>query len=260
MTSSSATSCRHVRRAGLISLLILAGCASASVTPDKVARSAPASRPSVLYVRNFAVVAEDVKESHGEISKTERAFSSTSDEQRQMAIGHSTAAELSDRLAKDLTALGFTVEKQAGEAPTSGDALLVEGQFLDVDEGAATRRVIVGFGAGKSSLATRVKVYRIDGNSRQKVLDFTTHADSGKLPGTALTMGAGALATGGVTVAGEAAAGGIAGGKAYLGRVNYLADKTADQVNAYLTHYFAQQGWVDPDKANAEKVNLAPKG
>ena len=128
-----------------------------------------------------------------------------------MEIGQSAATELSDRLAKDLTALGFNVEKQAGEAPTSSDSLLFEGRFLDVDEGAATPRVIIGFGAGKSYLATRVKVYR------------------------------------------------IAGGKAYLGCVSYPADQTADQLNAYLTHYFAQQGWIDPEKARAEKVNLMPK-
>jgi len=69
-------------------------------------------------------------------------------------------------------------------------------------------------------------------------MEFTTHADSGKLPGTALMMGAGAVATGGATVAGAAASGGVAGGKIYLGRVDYLADKTADQANAHLSQYF----------------------
>lgn len=233
--------------------VVVAGCAAPTVTPQKVAAPIQRSRPRIIYVRNFAVVAEDVKESHGVISRTERKFSSMSDEQRQLKIGHSAAKELSDRLAKDLSQLGFVVEEQIGKVPLTSDVLLVEGQFLNVDEGAATRRVIIGFGAGKSTLETRVSVYRIIGNSRQKVLDFTTHADSGKLPGTALTMGAGAAATGGATIVGGAASGGIAGGKAYLGRVNYLADKTADQVNAYLSRYFAAQGWIDPDKVRAEK-------
>src|SRR6202008_4292947 len=98
------------------------------------------------------------------------------------------------------------------------------------DEGAAGRRIMIGFGVGNSTLDTQVQVYRISNGARQRVLEFTTHADSGKLPGTALTMGAGALVTGGATLAGGAAAGGVAGGKAYLGRVSYLADKTADQV------------------------------
>jgi hypothetical protein len=239
--------------------LIAAGCASATVTPEQAAAPVKTSRPRTVYVLNFAVVAEDVKESHGVISQTKRKFSRTPEEQRQMEIGHSAATELSNQLAKDLRALGFNVEEQIGEVPATGDVLLVEGQFLNVDEGAATRRVMVGFGVGKSTLDSQVQVYRIAGGSRQKLLEFTAHADSGKLPGTALTMGAGAVVTGGATAAGTAAAGGISGGKAYLGRVNYLADKTADQVNAYLSHYFAEQGWISADKARAEDVNVAPK-
>ena len=135
---------------------------------------------------------------------------------------------------------------------------LIEGQFINVDEGAAGRRIMIGFGVGKSTLDAQVQVYRVSRSGRQKLLEFTTHADSGKLPGTALMMGAGAVATGGVTAAGAAASGGIAGGKAYLGSVGYLSDKTADQVNAYLAHYFAEQGWISPDKAQAQEVNIAP--
>jgi hypothetical protein len=248
-----------VKRGLLFLTCLAAGCASASVTPQQTAEPAKPSRPQIIYVRNFAVVAEDVKESHGTISQTERKFSSTSQEQREMDIGHSAAKELSDQLAKDLQALGFTVQEQTGELPANGDVLLVEGQFISVDEGAAGRRVMIGFGVGQSTLDSQVQVYRVSDGSRQKLLEFTTHADSGKLPGTALLMGAGAVATGGVTAAGAAASGGIAGGKVYLGRVDYLADKTADQVNAYMSHYFAEQGWISPDKAQAQDVNIAAK-
>jgi hypothetical protein len=96
-----------------------------------------------------------------------------------------------------------------------------------------------------------VQVYRIVGGDRQYLMEFTTHADSGKLPGTALMVGAGALATGGATVAGAAASGAVAGGKIYLGRVDYLADKTADQATAHLSQYFAKQGWISADKAQS---------
>jgi hypothetical protein len=255
MTSFSLRRATLARKPVLMLLaLVAAGCAGATVTPQQVAAPVPPSRPRVIYVRNFAVVAEDVKESHGLISQTERKFSGTPEEERQMEIGHAAANELSSQLAKDLRALGFDVEQQIGAAPVTGDVLLVEGQFINVDEGAATRRVVIGFGVGKATLDTQVQVYRISGESRQKVLEFTTHADSGKVPGTALTMGASAFATGGVTVAGGAAAGGVSGGKAYLGRVSYLSDKTADQVNTYLSHYFAEQGWISADKSGVSTM------
>ena len=235
--------------------VIVGGCASAKVQPETVTDTAIQTRPQLIYVQNFAVVADDVKESHGVVSETERKFSNTPDQERELAIGHSAADEISDRLTKNLRSLGFNVEVQKGDIPRNSDVLVIDGQFLKVDEGAAVRRVVVGFGVGKSTMETQVNVSRITDGSRQPVMTFTTTADSGKLPGSALLMGAGAAATGGVTIAGGAAASGIAGGKAYLGRVNYLSDKTADQVSAYLSHYFAAQGWISPDQARA--VNLA---
>jgi hypothetical protein len=250
---------RGLLECGLPFIAIIAvGCASASISSEKSSDPIRASRPQRIYVRNFAVVAEDVKESHGLISKGEREFSSTPEEQRQMEIGHAAATELSARLSRDLRELGFTVDTQIGQIP-AGDVLLIEGQFIKVDEGAAGRRVMIGFGVGQSTLDSQVQVYRITGGDRQKLMEFTTHADSGKLPGTALMMGAGAAATGGATVAGGAASAGVAGGKIYLGRVDYLADKTADQVNAYLSQYFAKQGWISTDKAQSQEINLAGK-
>jgi hypothetical protein len=249
----------RLSRLALFLAVVVAGCASASVTPEKVATPSRPGPPQQIVVRNFATVAEDVKESHGVISQTERKFSNTPEEQRQMDIAHAAAQELSDQLVKDLKALGFTNVVEEGQASVGSDALVIEGQFINVDEGAATRRIIVGFGVGKSTVDTQVQVYRVSGGSRQKVLEFTTHSDSGKLPGTALTMGAGAVATGGATAAGATAASGVSGAKAYLGRVTYLAHKTADQVNAYLSHYFAEQGWISADKAQGQDVNLAPK-
>jgi len=249
----------ELRRLALFLIVVAAGCASASVTPQQVAAPNKPGPPQQIVVRRFATVAEDVKESHGVISQTERKFSNTPEKQRQMDIAHSAAQDLAEQLVKDLKNLGFTNVVEEGQANVGSDALIIEGQFIHMDEGAATRRVIIGFGVGKSSLDAEVQVYRVSDGSRQKLLDFTTQSDSGKLPGTALTMGAGAVATGGVTTAGVAAAGGMSGGKAYLGRVDYLSDKTADQVNAYLSHYFAQQGWISADKAQGETVNIAPK-
>jgi hypothetical protein len=157
----SGSICHAVLKRGFPLIAIIAmGCASASVAPQKSAEPTQASRPQRIYVRNFAVVAEDVKESHGLISQGERKFSSTPEQKRQMEIGHAAATELSGRLAKNLQDLGFTVDTQTGEVPVTGDALLIEGQFVNVDEGAAGRRVMIGFGVGQSTLDSQVQVYR----------------------------------------------------------------------------------------------------
>ena len=120
--SSTDPSHSHQTRTLLISI-IAAGCASASITPEQTAEPAKPARPQTVYVRNFAVVAEDVKQSHGTISQTERKFSSATQQQREIEIGDAAAQELSDQLAKDLQGLGFTVEKQNGEIPATGEVL-----------------------------------------------------------------------------------------------------------------------------------------
>jgi hypothetical protein len=89
-------------------------------------------------------------------------------------------------------------------------------------------------------------------------MQFTTHADSGKMPGAAVTMGAGAAAQGGATAGMAVANAGLAGGKMYTSQTEYLSDKTADQVVAYLSQYFAQQGWISPDQVQKAKVSDAP--
>jgi hypothetical protein len=66
----------------------------------------------------------------------------------------------------------------------------VTGQFLDMDEGNRTRRVVVGFGSGQSKVDMRIQLYGfgVDPSKSEaeiaptKLLEFETHADSGSLP------------------------------------------------------------------------------
>ena len=74
-------------------------------------------------------------------------------------------------------------------------------------------------------------------------MDFTTHADSGKMPGAAVTGGAGAAAGGSAAVIIGANAV-MGGAKTFSSSTSYLADKTADQIVQTLTQYYTQQGWT----------------
>ena len=63
---------------------------------------------------------------------------------------------------------------------------------------------------------------------------------------------------GGATAGMAAANVGLGGAKTYTSQVGYLSDKTANQVVAYLSQYFAQQGWISPDQAQKVKLSDAP--
>jgi hypothetical protein len=66
-------------------------------------------------------------------------------------------------------------------------------------------------------------------------------------------MGAGAAAQG--ASAATAAAGAATGAaKTYGSMLSTLADKTSKQINAYLSQYFASQGWISLDQAQQAKL------
>ena len=112
---------------------------------------------------------------------------------------------------------------------------------------------MIGFGAGASKLDTRVQVYQVSGATPRRVLEFETHVESAKMPGAAVTMGAGAVATGAVSAGSAAVAAGMAGVKAHQSRMGALTDKTAEEITAYISQYLAKQGWISSDKVRIPK-------
>ena len=238
----------------LLAALLIVACASATVTPEKVATPSNPVRPSRIIVYDFAVSPAEVTLNQSIVHRTFLAAQSTPSLQKsQLETAHAVAHDLSDALVKDLQGLGFTVEKLRRGTPVTGNALIVDGQFLNVDEGNRLKRLVIGFGSGASKLDTRIQVYQVSAGTSHRVLEFETHVESGKMPGAAVTMGAGAAATGAVTAGSAAVAGGMAGVKAHQSTLGALTDKAAQEITAYLSQYFAKQGWISSNKAQIPK-------
>jgi hypothetical protein len=238
-----------ISSAGIVVLAaLLSGCAKATVEPQQTASSVGATeRPGKIVVYDFDVSSANVTENQGPLQRAYRSVAKT-DEQMdtdRLALGHEAAHHLSEDLVKRLQALGFEVENLPPGAPPGDNTLLIQGQFLNADEGNRARRMIVGFGAGASRLDTLVIVSRAaPEGTPAELLRFKTYSDSGKMPGAALTMGAGA--------AGQGAAAGMTAlstaGKVYNSMLSTLADKTSKQITAYLSQYFASEGWIPADQ------------
>jgi len=239
----------------LLTALLIAGCASATVTPERVAAPATPARPARIVVYDFAVSSAEVTLNSSILAQTYRKAESNegSPPPSRLATGHAVAKDLSNALVKDLEGLGFTVEKLRRGTPVTGNVLIVDGAFLNVDEGNRLRRLAIGFGAGASKLDTRVNVYQTSDGVPHRVLEFGTHVESSKMPGAAVTMGAGAAAQGAVTAGSAAVAAGMAGAKAHLSSMGALTDETSEQITAYLSQYFAKQRWISSDKAQIPK-------
>jgi hypothetical protein len=241
----------------LLMIIGLVGCTPASINPGATAQPVSASKPSQILVYDFAVSASEVTQNQSIFQRAYRAVSENAEQQQasQLETGHEAAKDLSDMLVKQFTDLGFSAQRVERGTPVPNGALAVNGQFHNVDEGNRLRRLVIGFGAGASKLDTQVEIYQYNAGTPTQLLNFTTHAESNKMPGAAFTMGAGAAAQGGVTMAAGAATAGMSGAKVYRSTMSFLADSTGKQVVAYFSQYAAQQGWITEDQAQKVKYD-----
>ncbi len=233
---------------GLVSLLA-AGCAKTTVQPLSEAY-AIRPRPRVVLVYKFAVNPRDVTENQSLFQRGVNAVGSTTEDERTAEIGRQVAERLAEDLVAKINDLGLPAQLATPGIRVPPDAVVIVGNFVDIDEGNRLRRVVIGFGAGGSNVDTQVRVLAPSGTGYQLLLEFSTHADSGNMPGAAATLGAGAAAQGAVT-GGMAAANAAAGGvKVYRSEIEQLASRSADKMAEHLAEFFARQFWILPDKAN----------
>ncbi|MBV8450667.1 MAG: DUF4410 domain-containing protein [Deltaproteobacteria bacterium] len=255
----------------LISIIlpaVFAACAQLSISPQPVQPSDPAVAahaieaepvpPNKVMVRDFEVSPSSVRENSSPLHRFINLFRQGSPEEYRLKIGRAAAASLSEQTLKRLNKLGLGASRIPGDKNVSmpdNNILLVTGRLINANEGNRLTRIALGGGAGESSLDTEVHVFRVAYGERAKVLAFTTHADSGKMPGLLPSMGVGELFVGTITILAKAKGGVSTGQKIYSSQIDHLASRTGDEVARYLSQYAAQEGWIP--RENAQSVRLA---
>jgi len=225
-------------------LLLLAGCARTAVQPSNV-EATREPRPTKIIVYDFAVTASEVTPREG------IAIGSGPADRDNATLGHDVASALAERLAGELREQGFVVERRARGTAVGPHELAVDGEFLDVTEGDQAKRLVIGFGAGAAKVDTAVQVYY----GRTLMLDFRTHSDSGKMPGAAATLGAGAAYEGVVTGTALASSAATGGYKEYHSQVERMSARSAEQAANYLSQLFGREGWIAPDRVKKAKLD-----
>jgi hypothetical protein len=229
--------------------LVLAGCGQSVVRPGSQTRDMNLQRPSRILVSNFAVSEDEVKEYQG-IMRQQPIIKDPVQRERELA--RQVVEVMAVELADGLRAMGFVVERvQRGTAATESE-LQIDGRFFRVDEGNPLHRLVVGFGSGASSVNTEVQVYQ--GEQRRKLFEFDTFSDSGKMPGAAPTLGAGAVAQGGVTAGMVVANAAMSGAKTYSSDVERMTANSADQAVRYLSEFFLKQGWIRKEQVRKARI------
>jgi Domain of unknown function (DUF4410) len=207
--------------AGLLLALALVSCASVSVE-DGTERITE-KMPEIIYVADFSAAHSDfqVDRADGELVEFKKNL--------QIMLKTAMAADLTDRL---VPAAAVGKSKQSGLK----NAWLVRGEFTTVIQGSRLLRGAVGFGAGETTLETRVEVYDLAQNSGTPFLTFSTMGGSGSEPGAilALTTDPLSLAIGGVS--------GVAHG------LSEDTKRTAREITAEFSDYMYKRGWISEDQ------------
>jgi hypothetical protein len=254
-------------RAGALcaTCLAFAGCATVSVTPQPIhppeaaaamnAIEAESTNPTLIEVRDFDFVVNDVTENRSPLHRGIDLFRRSSADQREDDIGREVGTTLAEQVAKRLNKDGLHAVRISRDTDIGmgGNFLLVTGKMVEVDEGNRFTRVALGLGFGQSRLATEVRVYRVTNGERAEVLRFTTRADSGRMPGIAESFGFGELFIGPITIltgVGDALS---SGQKIYVSQIDFLADESGTQVANFLSQYAAAEGWIP--YRNAHRVH-----
>jgi Domain of unknown function (DUF4410) len=231
------------RRAYLLGVLVLAGCASAAVTQQAQRAPADYDRPSQIVIYPFAANPAEVTLNQSIIQKAYRGATGDNQNADQLQIARDTAQAICQQVVSDLTSQGYNaICAQRGTFVAGGNILIVDGALTNISEGNRLRRLVIGFGTGASTLDSNVSMYQRIGGNLNQVLAFSTHADSGKMPGAAVMAPVGVAAGGGAAaIVGMNAA--VGGAKTYSSSTSSLAKKTSDQIVKTVTDYTARAGW-----------------
>jgi hypothetical protein len=230
--------------APLAIMVLLFGCAQNTVQPEQESYVANLPAPAVILVHRLSVNLKEVTDNQGLFGKAVNAVEDTTQNAKTEQLAVDVAKDFADELVKQINDLGLAAQPATADTFVPANALVITGYFIDVNAGNEARRLVIGLGAGQSKIDAQVQVLRYTGNQYSTLLAFKTHADSGEMPGAAVTMGAGAAAQGGMTAGMAAANVAVGGVKTYRTAMGAMAGRSADKAAAFLSQYFAGEGWI----------------
>lgn len=214
-----------------------AGCASTDV--EQTRRPLALERPDRILVRNFAITMADVELDSGLGPTIARDVTSEVEDSDSKQLGRAASDALADELTTKLREAGLPAERSQGRVAVTPTTLVIAGKFLTLDEGNQTMRTLVGFGAGASHVRTRLQAW-MDG---QLVAEAEIEATSGKKPGAAVTVGAGAAA-GTAGTAAAVAAGTTTVNELFLTSVEADARRIGREIASRIVRAHRERGWL----------------
>jgi len=160
--------------------------------------------PNEVYVGDFVVEVGAIKPASGLVAGATETVGEVLQQRPRLLgggilgkrLGSDTpqAGDVIDTLAASITdglnkqGLGILAMRMPPGAPLPSSGWVINGRFVSVDPGNRAERAVVGFGTGEATTEVLVEVDRLGLGTSTPVLRFGTQADSGKMPGAAVTL------------------------------------------------------------------------
>lgn len=228
-------------------LLALGGCAGSKVKDAHEIAMSGLARPQQVLIYNFAVSPGEIKQNAGLLARLGNQ-SPTQQTAEALQIGREVADALATELTVKIQGWGLNALRSDPGMPLPPGSVLVTGHFVNIDEGNRLKRMVIGLGAGQSSIDAQVSVMAPGAAGFEELIGFNAHADSGSMPGAAV-MGPAGAAAGAGTAAVVASNAAIGAAKNYRSSSAQQAKGMADAIAKELGRYFVEQGWIPPDAA-----------
>ena len=225
----------------VFALVVVAGCASTTVTQRQEYEGGKIARPDRIIVHDFASSPADIPA--GSAVAGQYAQPSTPQTPEDIEAGRKLGAAVAKELVAEIQAMGMPAVLAAGQpAPRIGD-IVIMGYFESVDTGSVAKRVVLGFGSGAAHLETAVEGYLMTDRGLRRLGSGVVDSGGGKTPGVALPLAI-TLATanpiGLIVGTGAKAYGEISGSSTIEGS----GKRTAKLIAAQLKVAFQRQGWI----------------
>jgi hypothetical protein len=210
----------------------------------------PLPKPDKALIYDFNVPADVVSVDTSAAARVHRKRSAAEAASSPEILARQVQTSFSKALLRELQQASVPTEAAAGGegTPAPPHAVLVQGEFTKIDQGNKTKRVFIGFGKGASDVQAHVKVSLATEQQPEPVmlLEFNVRSQSGKKPGAAATVGAGAATMG--TVSAPSAAAGVAAGGITdtAATVEADASRMAKGVAKQIAELMAAQTWAPP--------------
>jgi hypothetical protein len=221
-------------------LLVVAGCASTEITERQRYQGAKLARPDRIIVHDFTANPADVSPESAFAGKMAGA---PTPPPQQLELGRKLGAQVAKELVADLQGMELPAVQAAGQPAPQVNDIVLRGYFVSVDEGSATQRVLVGFGAGAAELKTAVEAYQMTAQGLRPLARGEVRSGGGELPGMVVPL---AVVAATANPIGLIVGGAVKGTGEMTGSdtIEGAAKRTADEIAAQLKTAAQEQGWI----------------